>query len=318
MSNSRLPLALIAACAFALCCLIIPTSANANVNCSVTYNPANFGAGNATTSTIDYSCTNFAATPVSFTICAQRGTPSFPGTTSQPRMSGPFGIPLNFNLYTDAARTTVWVGTTYITKPIGIAANGTTSSSITYYGLIDFRPNRPAGTYSGAFFSTILGILDGGTCQSNSNSTDPEFSGASGNIDVEAIIGNNCTVNASNLSLGTVTANATAISGSTTINVSCPIGTAYYIGLAPSNGDLNGAGVLSGTGGNSSQVPYQLRSGSSSGPAWGNTATSSSVGNGVAGIGSGTAQSFNAFATVPSANYAPDDYSDTVTINVNF
>lgn len=317
---NRLPFrfALIAASIFAFGCLIFPTSAHANVNCSVTYNPANFGAGSAATSTIDYSCTNFAPTPFSFTVCAQIGDPSFPGTVSQPQMTRFNGDTLDFNLYTDPARTTVWVGTIYIMQPVSIAANGTASGSLTYYGLIASGQNASAGAYSGQFFSTVFGILENGACRANTNTSTPPFSGQSGTIGVSATVGNNCTISASNVNLGAVTPDTTAVSGSTSINVNCPNGTAYFIGLAPSNGDPNGAGLLNGTGANADEIPYQLRSVSGTGPTWGNTATSFNVGNGVAGTGDGSTQSFNAFVSIPSANVTPDDYSDTVTINVNY
>ncbi len=108
------------------------------------------------------------------------------------------------------------------------------------------------------------------------------------------------------------------MTGSTSISINCSSGTAYYVGLSPSNGNTAGLGALSGTGINNDKPTYQLRSVSSSGPVWGNTATATSVGNGVAGTGTGSAQTLTAYATLPSANYTPDNYSDTVTVNVNF
>jgi spore coat protein U-like protein len=65
-------------------------------------------------------------------------------------------------------------------------------------------------------------------------------------------------------------------------------------------------------------VPYQLNSVSNTGPVWGNTATATTVGNGVAGTGTGISQPIPVYATVPSANFTPDTYTDTVTVNVNF
>ena len=71
--------------------------------------------------------------------------------------------------------------------------------------------------------------------------------------------------------------------------------------------------------GNTDSVPYQLRSAPGmTGTIWGNTATSSSVGNGVSGGGNGTAQSITVYATTPSANFTPDSYADTVTVTVNY
>ena len=115
------------------------------------------------------------------------------------------------------------------------------------------------------------------------------------------------------------------MSGSNTISVNCTKSTPYFIGLAPSaaNGGTNsGSGAMASTGGvagNTDKVAYQLRStAGASGTVWGNTATTSTVGNGVAGTGNGSAQSHTVYATVPSANYTADSYADTVTVTVNY
>jgi spore coat protein U-like protein len=139
-------------------------------------------------------------------------------------------------------------------------------------------------------------------------------------FNVTATVANVCAVSAGAiLNFGTVASTATNLSGSNTITVACPSGTAYYVGLAPSNGNTAGAGTMKGTGSNPDQVPYQLRSAAGmNGKIWGNTATSTKVGNGVAGNGNGSGQSLTVYATTPNANFRPDTYTDTVTINVNY
>ena len=131
-----------------------------------------------------------------------------------------------------------------------------------------------------------------------------------------------CTVTAgapSNIALGTVAATATNVAGNNTITVNCSKTTPYFIGLAPSNANTAGLGAMSGTGANADKVPYQLRSATgTSGAIWGNTATATSVGNGVAGTGSGANQTHTVYVTVPSANFTPDTYNDVVTVNVNY
>jgi spore coat protein U-like protein len=127
-----------------------------------------------------------------------------------------------------------------------------------------------------------------------------------------------CTVTAgsgSDIDLGTVDSTAVDTSSSNTISVTCSNTTPYYVGLAPSNANTAGAGTMAGTSGDN--VPYQLYSDAGT-TIWGNTATSTAVGNGVAGTGTGSAQSLTVYATAPSANFTPGDYADTVTVNVNF
>ncbi len=134
-----------------------------------------------------------------------------------------------------------------------------------------------------------------------------------------------CTVtagSASNINLGSVAATAVNTTGSNTISVNCSKTTPYYVGLAPSNANTAGAGTMVSTTApatNTDKVPYQLTStAGASGTIWGNTATSTAVGNGVAGTGTGTAQSLTVYATAASANFTPDSYADTVTVNVNY
>ena len=149
-------------------------------------------------------------------------------------------------------------------------------------------------------------------------STSADAQTATDTFQVLLTIEASCTVTAgtaSDIDLGTVPSTATDVSDSNTFTVNCSNTTPYFIGLEPSNGDTGGAGLLTNAGPDS--VPYQLEQ-DAAGTIWGNTATSTSVGNGVAGIGTGADEPFTVFATVPSANFAPGDYSDTVTINVNF
>lgn len=145
---------------------------------------------------------------------------------------------------------------------------------------------------------------------------------------VQIVIQKACSVTAgtaSNINLGTVASTATNVTGTNNISVTCSKTTPYYIGLAPSaanGGTTTGSGAMSTSDalpGNTDKVPYQLSSTPGpSGTIWGNTATSTTVGNGVAGTGSGLAQSIPVYATTASANFTPDSYADTVTVNVNF
>ncbi|MET3184271.1 UNVERIFIED_ORG: spore coat protein U-like protein [Variovorax guangxiensis] len=121
---------------------------------------------------------------------------------------------------------------------------------------------------------------------------------------------------ASNIDFGSVTSTATALSASSNISVTCSKSTPYNIGLLPSNSSTTGAGVMSNTGPDT--IAYQLRSASATGPIWGNTATPTDVGNGVAGTGTGAAQSIPVWATVASVNVTPGAYLDTVTVQVNY
>lgn len=310
----------LAALLVALACLVWPAGeAKANVNCSITNMSINFGTRATATSAVNFTCTSFNGSTGTVTLCGMLGTPSYPGTTAQPKMIGTKGGLLNFNLYTNATRTTIWAGTALLTTTVTIPANGTISGSMPYYGLIPGGQSAPADTYLAYIHNTRLGALVSGTCTANTSAILGGFQGQDGTINVNATLSSACTVSAGTLAFGTVRASQTNLSGQSTLTVTCPNGTAYYIGLAPSNGSTTGAGVMSGTAGNTDKPAYQLRStAGTSGTIWGNTATTTSVGNGVAGTGTGAAQNRTVYATMPSANYRPDTYSDTVTVRVNY
>jgi len=121
------------------------------------------------------------------------------------------------------------------------------------------------------------------------------------------------------IALGTQPATAVNVLGQNTISVTCTKTTPYFVGLSPSNNATTGSGTLAGTGTNTDTILYKLSSTAGpSGTVWVNTATSTTVGNGVAGTGSGAAQTLTVYVTVPAMNYTPDNYSDTVTVNVNY
>ncbi|MCW2256869.1 spore coat protein U-like protein [Providencia alcalifaciens] len=136
-----------------------------------------------------------------------------------------------------------------------------------------------------------------------------------------------CSVTAgadSNINLGSVSSSAINTNATNNITINCSKTTPYFIGLSPSTangGGSTGAGAMSSVANsatNTDKVPYQLNMTSPTGPVWGNTATSTEVGNGVAGTGTGENQIIPVFATAASANFTPDSYADTVTVTVNY
>lgn len=143
-----------------------------------------------------------------------------------------------------------------------------------------------------------------------------------GTFQVKITIRAACAVTAgatSDLDFGPTAASATNLQTQGNILVNCSKGTPYHVGLTPSNGSTAGAGVMTETGGGTDTVAYQLRSAAGmAGPIWGNTATATTPGNGVAGAGTGASQTIPVYATVASANSRPGSYSDTVTVSVHY
>ncbi|MGH8821084.1 MAG: Csu type fimbrial protein [Rhodoferax sp.] len=313
-----------------------PAHAAGSITCSSTSMTAlSFASVNplasqtASTATLSYTCKNSDSAARSAMLCFSIGEPG--GAQTSPRLMHKGTNTLQFQLYQDAGYSTVWGSQffgsflTPLQVKITLGAGATTNRSATLYGqvLVNQTPAIP-GSYTDAYADgdTALTIND------VSGSSPPSSCGSTSTnqyfpFTVSATVTKQCTVTAgaaSNINLGSVPSSQTNTSGNNSISVSCSNTTPYYIGLSPnSTASTTGAGTMSGTlGGNTDKVPYQLFSNAGLSTAWGNTATSTSVGNGVSGTGTGSAQSIPVYAKAPSANYTPDSYSDTVTVNVNY
>jgi len=149
-----------------------------------------------------------------------------------------------------------------------------------------------------------------------------------GTFTVSLTVNKTCAVttsSSSNIAFSAVNSGGTATSSNGSFSVNCSNGTPFYVGLAPQNVSSNtGAGTMKGAiGSNNNTITYQLYQNSGLNNVWGNTATSTSAGNGVSGTGAGMSASKAVSETVYAAvtgstDVTPDTYSDTVTINVNF
>ncbi|CAE6869235.1 hypothetical protein R69746_08298 [Paraburkholderia aspalathi] len=255
------------------------------------------------------------------------------GTQANPRLLGSGSNTLQYQLYANATNTQIWGSTSTPATPIplsisvaiqaGVILSTTVTGSTPFYAqLPGGQTTAPVGTYNSALSATVSGsyTMSTGTPPSSCTSGPNSLNAGSATFVASATVQKACVVTANNVALGAVPSTAVNTTASNSLSVTCTNSAPYFVGLAPSNGNTAGAGVMKGTrGGNTDLVPYQLSSTPGpSGTPWGNTAASTTVGNGKAGRGSGLAQSLTVYATAPSANYTPDSYSDTVTVNVNY
>lgn len=161
--------------------------------------------------------------------------------------------------------------------------------------------------------SALLAL--GGFAVSAGAATNP----ATTTFTVQLVVQKACSVSATDLDFGSQDSTATNFSASTngTVTVTCSKNTPYIVGLAPSNGDANGAGEMSGTSGET--VGYQLYQDSAHNLVWGNSGALGTPGNEVSGTGNGFAQTpLNVYAEVSTANVTPGTYTDTVNVNVTY
>lgn len=130
----------------------ISVTATVNAQCTVTTGAVAFGtynslgsANNDATGTLNVTCTNGTA----WTASAGLGTGTG-ATFSSRKMSSGANL-LNYGLYTDSARTTVWGDGTSSTQTVGATGSGAAQAT-TIYGRL---PGGQSGAQVGSYADTV-------------------------------------------------------------------------------------------------------------------------------------------------------------------
>lgn len=301
------------------------------VTCSVSnVQPINLGSVNplsatgATSSmTFNYTCAKELGDALAgINLCFNIGASAVSGQVT-PRNMSLSGTPaqtLAYQLYQDPGHTKVWgsqyqSGTTFPMVQLNLLNLTPVTGSLTVSAQIvtpqtSAVPGNYQDTYTTAtaFVTLNPGLLLPPTTCGDTVAAKLPFT-------VSATVSKQCNItSATDISFAPARATGRNLTASNTVGVACSNNTPYTIGLQPSNGNTTGNGVMTGTGPNTDKVPYQLSSTPGpSGTVWGNTSL-----NTVTGNGTGTTTSYPVYATVPSANYTPDNYADTVTIAVTY
>lgn len=136
-------------------------------------------------------------------------------------------------------------------------------------------------------------------------------------FDVTMKIVADCTISATGIDFGqTRGVLASAVNGSSTINVTCTNTTPYNVGLnaGTGTGSSGTTRYMNGTGANTNTVKFNLYQAQGSTP-WGNTQGTDTM----AGTGTGSAQTMTVYGEIPAqASPTPDSYKSTITATVYF
>lgn len=301
----------------------------ASISCSSSTTNMAFGtvsllAGGITDSSTTITTTCSAKPGNNLLICLNIGADPNTGLYD-PRNLGSGSNRMAFNLYTDAARTTVWgdkLSTSY--PPVSLTLTfgpGESSKSITtnLYGRINASGQKglPAGTYdttyTGGWSLTTNATTynkSPPTCTTGGMSTD------TATLNISAVVNSECLLNSStDIDFGTVFQTLSQnVDSTATITVTCNggSGSGYYILL--SNG-LSPSGLqrrMQGPGG--SFINYGLYQDATRSVAWGNTNAT-----GVQGTGTGQPQSLTVYGRVPPQPVpGAGTYSDTIVITLSY
>ncbi|HGK4673196.1 TPA: spore coat protein U domain-containing protein [Kluyvera georgiana] len=307
---------------FAVSCTV---NAVSSVNFSAVNPIANTDA--TTSMTFNYTCTKvlIVDTLAGYTICFNVGA-NGTNTINTRKMTGPGGGTLNYQLYyqDSGGAKIIWgnesAGSGTSPKDYMNLLNLVTiTGSLTVYATIPSgQTSVVPGTYTDTYSAATASITVNGSLIAAPTTCGQTIIG-SFPFTVTATVNKQCNVSATNtINMGSVLFNQTNVPGQNVFTMACTNTTPYTIGLSPSNGSATGSGVMksqTSSTTNTDLVPYQLNSTASvPGTAWGNITSS----NTIAGTGTGQSVNQKVYAVVPSANYRPDTYTDTVTINVTY
>lgn len=299
----------------------------------------NVGGTPTATATLTYTCTNDQSSARYVRLCFNIGDGSASidsgGGHWNPRiLRDTSGSELDIQLYQDGTQT-IWGSTTQVindaydidlTLPRRISGGNpsVTSRSYSMRGVIlGGQADTPPGDYSSNFNGNHTALRYGvSAIAAPADCSGANTDGGTFGFMVTAKAIKSCVVSADPLDFGTVDGlpSSANIDAQTTIRVTCSKPTAYTVALLPSNNSATGVGSMAAQNtapvtGNTDSVAYRLYRNAGHSQPWG-----SQVGtNTASGTGTGASQSLTVYGRVPGLPAVqPDNYKDTVTVNVAY
>ncbi|MDR6840207.1 Csu type fimbrial protein [Pseudoxanthomonas sacheonensis] len=249
------------------------------------------------------------------------------------RMTNGFGEPLNFQLYTDAARSQIWGSRGNPTVPTPQLSDfdyavplfgGNETKTFTIYGRIPVQ-TLIAGSYSNPFTGfhisleyrydeALLNANYPASCISGGDSGMTAFNAFP--FTATATVPSNCRAyTTTDLDFGSIPGLITSNTDQTsTINMTCTGRTAWNVGL---NNGQNASGSIRRMrlGATGNYVAYELYSNPGRTVRWGNTINTDTI----PGTGTGVVQSLTVYGRVPATQTVPSgSYSDIITVTVTY
>lgn len=262
--------------------------------------------------------------PKHFRVCLFVGDGA-PSGFNPRRMTNYNGAFMNYDLYSDAARTRL-IGPLGSSAPLYSVSFSVPGGYTSVPGTFQLHGRVPAGQSLPAAFpyqSQPAGSVmrysygDLPPSENDCSTRSPGVGGGSGEVSigwsgVKASFDNSCrVVVATDLDFG----NATTLTGNrdqtSTIQLQCPARTAWKVGL--DNG-VNASGNTRRMASGGNLIRYELYRDSRRRRRWGNTNSTD-----VNGRGNNTVQALTVYGRVPAqANPAPGSYADTITVTLTY
>jgi spore coat protein U-like protein len=299
--------------------LLAATPAHSAASCSISMQNVAFGnvdvtPGTAvdTSATLQVTCAG--SPPMGERLCISIGAVTGDDATSR-KMTGPGSATIRYDLYTTAARTTVWGSWQTGYKSPGVqqdVANGTTSLTV-YARLFGSQQSAASGSYTASFtanpFLQYRDKMGASACPVSGGNTTTTSTTFTASVTVLP----SCTVSATNMDFGSHGFLTSNIDATSTVTVSCSTGAPYSVSLGNGNWGTSPTSRL--LVGSFFTVTYGIYSDAARSVAWGSTIGTNTVG----GTGTGAAQSLTAYGRVPSQTTpTTGTYTDSVVVTVTY
>lgn len=265
----------------------------------------------------------FLNAPTLFRVCMFVGAGNPTGTAPR-RMTNNNGAFMNYNLYSDAARTQLLgpLGSSPLySQAINIPEGTTSLINLPIYGRVPMGQTLPAafpyqGFPAGSVVRYSYGLFITPTEAECRNGT-PGLLGGAGEVPfswsgVYANYANAChVIVATDLDFGSAGALTANRDQTSTIQLQCPTGANWRVNL--DNG-INASGSTRRMASGVNRITYELYRDPVRQNRWGNTTTT-----GVTGTGTNTAQSLTVYGRVPAqATPASGSYADTIIVTLTY
>jgi spore coat protein U-like protein len=316
--NARPFLLVVAAAALAVAGVPAPLRAGTSSTCTVSMTNVSFGSvdvlpGTAvdTTATLTVSCTGGTPPGRTTRACVSIGAGSSGDATSR-IMTGPGGATLRYDLYSDAARTTLWGSWQTGYDTAGVTVDVASNSTVTVYArLLASQSTVLAGSYSSSFSANpfVTYNYDPGTstCPTGAPTASTSFT-------VSATVVSNCNVSATALNFGTAGVFISTTDATSAVSAQCTNSLPYTVSLNGGN-----AGATDPTQRKMSKgaetIIYGLYRDTAHTLPWGSTIGT----NTASGTGSGAQQNFTVYGHVPvQTTPSPGSFSDTIVATITY
>lgn len=296
--------ALAQSCSFTMTDMVFPNISDAS------------GSGVTGSATLTANCSGSRYSTVM--ICPNIGGGGGGETSSGGRYMANGTNKLEYQLYSDSARSVIWGSNIWpyaplppkLTVTLGLFGSG--SKSWPVYGRVMSGQIVPEGTYLSAFSSGHVSFRTqynssygcGKPSQGSVSASQPDFT-------VRAVVERACSVSAVDMDFGTKGVLDGAADATGQVRVTCSQSTPYEIGLVVPSGETAAARTMSK---GSETVQYGLYKDAGRTAPWGDAGSQL-----MTGTGSGTQQALTVYGRVPpQTTPSAGVYTDTVVVNVTY